>query len=394
MRLGLIFLVVAYVLSQFYRAFLAVLTPVLETEIGATADDLAIASGLWFLVFALMQIPVGWALDTIGPKRTAGILLALGAAGGAFVFAAATSPAHISIAMVLIGIGCSPVLMSSYYIFAKVYPPAVFATLAGAVIGIGSLGNLAGSVPMAWAVETLGWRETLAGLGAVTLAVAIALMVFIQDPPKDESAPKGSVLDLLRIPALWLIFPLMFVNYAPSAGIRGLWIGPYLSDVYALDALGIGQITLVMGLAMILGNFVYGPLDRILPSRKWIVFIGNALGALACFALYQTPAGTLTYSAFLLAAIGFFGASFPVVIAHAREFFPSHLTGRGVTLLNLFGIGGVGIMQVVTGRVHGANQGAPADPYQAIFLMFGLLVVAGLTIYVFAKEHPVSTRKG
>ncbi|MEL7178101.1 MAG: MFS transporter, partial [Pseudomonadota bacterium] len=77
------------------------------------------------------------------------------------------------------------------------------------------------------------------------------------------------------------------------AGIRGLWIGPYLSDVYALDAGGIGQITLVMGLAMILGNFVYGPLDRVLPSRKWIVFTGNALGALACFALYWVPAGTL-----------------------------------------------------------------------------------------------------
>ena len=390
MRLGLIFLVVAYVLSQFYRAFLAVLTPVLEAGIGATADDLATASGLWFLAFALMQIPVGWALDTVGPKRTAGVLLALGAAGGAFVFAIATTPVQISIAMVMIGIGCSPVLMSSYYIFAKVYAPAVFATLAGAVIGIGSLGNLAGSVPMAWAVETLGWRETLAGLGGVTLAVAVALMVFIKDPPKEENAPKGSVLDLLRIPALWFIFPLMFVNYAPAAGIRGLWIGPYLNDVYALNASGIGQITLIMGLAMILGNFAYGPLDRLFPSRKWIILTGNALGALACFALYWVPSGTLTYAAVLLAAIGFFGASFPVVIAHAKEFFPAHLTGRGVTLLNLFGIGGVGVMQVVTGRVHTANQGAPADPYQAIFGVFGALVVAGLAVYLFAKERPVS----
>ncbi len=394
MRLGLIFLVVAYVLSQFYRAFLAVLTPVLEADIGATADDLATASGLWFLVFACMQIPVGWALDTVGPRRTAGVLLALGAAGGAFVFAGASSPAHISVAMVLIGIGCSPVLMSSYYIFAKVYSPAVFATLAGAVIGIGSLGNLAGSVPMAWAVEAFGWRETLAGLGCITLAVAVALMVFVTDPPKEEDASKGSVLDLLRIPALWFVFPLMFVNYAPSAGIRGLWIGPYLSDVYALDAGGIGQITLVMGLAMILGNFIYGPLDRLLPSRKWIVFTGNALGALACFALYWVPAGTLTYAAVLLAAIGFFGASFPVVIAHAKEFFPAHLTGRGVTLLNLFGIGGVGIMQVVTGRVHSATQGGAAEPYQAIFGLFGLLVLAGLAVYLFAKECPVSAPKG
>jgi MFS family permease len=51
-----------------------------------------------------MQIPVGWALDKIGPRCTTAALLAVGAAGVA-VFAAATSPVHITLAMVLIGIG-------------------------------------------------------------------------------------------------------------------------------------------------------------------------------------------------------------------------------------------------------------------------------------------------
>ena len=71
MPIGLIALVLGYVLSQFYRAFLAVLSPVLDAEIGAGPEDLAMASGLWFVTFAAMQIPVGWALDHIGPRRTA-----------------------------------------------------------------------------------------------------------------------------------------------------------------------------------------------------------------------------------------------------------------------------------------------------------------------------------
>ena len=61
----MICLVLGYVLSQFYRAFLAVLTPALEADLGATSGDLAFASGLWFLTFAIMQIPVGEALDRI-----------------------------------------------------------------------------------------------------------------------------------------------------------------------------------------------------------------------------------------------------------------------------------------------------------------------------------------
>ena len=67
MRAGIAFLIVAYVLSQFYRAVLAVLAPALAADIGATTEDLARASGLWFAAFALMQLPVGWALDRLGP---------------------------------------------------------------------------------------------------------------------------------------------------------------------------------------------------------------------------------------------------------------------------------------------------------------------------------------
>ena len=94
-----------------------------------------------------MQIPVGWALDKVGPRRTASVLLLIGGGGGAAVFALASAPVHISIAMLLIGVGCSPVLMASYYIFARTYPAAVFATLAAVILGVGSVGNLASALP-------------------------------------------------------------------------------------------------------------------------------------------------------------------------------------------------------------------------------------------------------
>lgn len=81
MNAGIALLALAYVLSQFFRAFLAVLSPFLATDIGAGASDLAFASGLWFLTFSVMQLPIGWALDTVGPRRTAATLLMLGGAG-------------------------------------------------------------------------------------------------------------------------------------------------------------------------------------------------------------------------------------------------------------------------------------------------------------------------
>jgi predicted MFS family arabinose efflux permease len=387
MRLGLATLIAGYLLSQFYRSFLAVLAPGLAADIGAGADDLARASGLWFLIFAAMQIPVGSALDRIGPRRTAGWLLALGGGGGAALFAAAQSPAHILAAMALIGIGCSPVYMAALYIFAREFRPAVFATLAAGLVGVGSLGNLAGSAPLAWAAEAFGWRGTVAVLAAVTLGVALAILALVRDPPPAEKAGQGSLLDLIRMPALWPVLILMGVHYAPPIGIRGLWVGPYFADVHGAGPALVGTAALVMGLAMVAGNFAYGPLDRVLGTRKWVILPGNLVAAACLLALWAFPAAGPVAAMALLAGLGFFGAAFGVVMAHGRAFVPAHLAGRGVTLLNLFGIGGAGVMQFASARIHAAAEGPPAEAYGAIFLFFGLTLLAGCLVYLFARDR-------
>jgi predicted MFS family arabinose efflux permease len=388
MRAGLILLSLAYVLSQFFRAFLAVLGGVLQRDIGAGPADLAFASGLWFIVFAAMQLPVGWALDRVGPRWTASVLLALGGGGGALIFAMATAPVHVNIAMALIGVGCSPVLMASYYIFARQFPAAQFATLAAVMLGVGTLGNLVASYPMALAAETMGWRASLVGLAGITVAAAVGIALGVKDPERVSTGPRGSVLDLLKMRALWPIFPLMFVAYAPAAAIRGLWIGPYLHDVFGLDTAQLGQASLVMGVAMIAGTFAYGPLDRLFGTQKWVCLIGNLLCGAATMALTLLVGQGVGLSIALCALIGLFGSSFPMMIAHARGFMPAHLVGRGVTLLNLFGIGGVGVMQFGSGPLHGAATAAGGIQagYVALFAFFGISILAGCVIYLFSRD--------
>ena len=390
MKLGIAFLVLGYLFSQFYRAFLAVLSPVLGHDLGAGADDLALSSGLWFLAFAAMQLPVGWALDTLGPRRTSAWLLGAAGGGGALVFALAQTPVHIHVAMVLIGAGCSPVLMASYYIFGRVYSARAFATLAGATIGIGTLGNILGAWPLAWAAETFGWRETVLGLAVVTLAVGLALGWLVQDPPAvpDDGNGRGSLVDVLRIPGVWFILPLLFVNYAPAAGLRGLWVGPYYADVYGAGSIAIGHVTLLMAIAMVIGAVAYGPLDRIFGTRKGVALAGN-LACVACLlALWAVPTAGFWSSALLLAAVGLLGLSFPLLMAHGRSFFPPRVLGRGVTLLNLFSIGGVGVLQMISARVHAAAPASPPEaPYAAIFLFFALTLLAGCAIYAFSRDR-------
>ena len=389
---GIAVFVIAYVLSQFYRSFLAVLTPALTADLGATKAELSFASGVWFIVFALMQFAVGVSLDRFGPRRTAATLLALGGGGGALLFSIADTPTTISIAMGLIGAGCSPVLMAPLFIFAKTFSPARFAVLTSWFVAVGSLGNVIGATPLAAAAEAFGWREVMVGLGIFTLLVAAALFVVVRDPPQENTGSGGTGLsgyvELLRMKVFWPIIPLMAINYAPAAGIRGLWAGPYLSELYGLDALAIGDVTLFMALGMVAGSFLYGPLDTLFGTRKWVAAVGNAISLAAVAGLAAFPLIGVPIATVLLVVIGVAGMGYGMIMAHSRAFFPPNLTGRGVTLMNFFSIGGVGAMQFATGGVVSATfvPSAPVTAYVALFAFYALLLAVALVIYLFSRD--------
>jgi MFS family permease len=388
---GLAALALAYVMSQFYRSFLAVLTPALTVELSASKAELSAASGAWFAAFALAQFAVGISLDRYGPKRTAAIMLALGGGGGAFLFAVATAPWMVTTAMALIGIGCAPVLMASVFIFARTYRPAQLAILTSWLVAFGSAGNVIGASPLAAAAEAFGWREVIAALGVITLLIALGIALFVRDPERASSengTGLSGYLELLRIRTLWFIIPLIALNYAPAAGIRGLWAGPYLTDVYGADALVIGNVTLFMALAMVGGAFLYGPLDTFFGTRKWVATAGNALGVVSIVVLALNPVPGITQLTVLFVLIGVFGGSYGLLMAHGRAFLPAHLTGRGVTLLNFFSIGGVGVAQFATGAVYeaGVVPGEPAAGYQALFWFYALTLAVTIVIYLFSRD--------
>lgn len=389
---GIAALAIAYVLSQFYRSFMAVMTPALISDLGATKAELSLASGAWFFVFALMQFAIGVALDRYGPRRTVAGLLLVGGGGGAALFAFASAPWMVIAAMALIGLGCAPVLMASFYIFAREYPPARFAMLASFLVGFGNAGNVIGAAPMAAAAEAFGWRACMGGLALVTIVVALALYALVRDPVRhDEPGADNGFAgfgELFRIRELWLIMPLSVLNYAPAAGIRGLWAGPFLADVQGLDTIAIGYVTLVMALAMVAGNFAYGPLDRLFGTRKWVAFGGNFIGmAVIIWLALNTTASTAAVTV-AFALIGLFGTSYGVLMAHGRSFVPARLTGRGVTLLNFYAIGGVGIMQFLTGAVVNAGSvpAVPSSGYVALFWFYAATLAFGLTIYAFSRD--------
>ena len=386
---GLVALALAYVLSQFYRSFLAVLTPQLTAELGADKADLSLASGLWFMAFGLMQFVVGVGLDRYGPRRTSAWIFGLATTLGALIFTTAESPTAITVAMCLFGIGCSPVLMASLFIYAQRFDARQFAVMTSWLVAFGNLGNVVGASPLASAVDAFGWRSVMLGLGLLSLAIALAMLWLVEDPQVDQpsGAGFGGYITLMKSPVLWAIMVMMLFCYAPVAGIRGLWAGPYLADLYDANSLLIGRVTLWMAIAMVIGSFVYGPLDKLFNTRKWVVFTGNLIVLLVLLYLTLNPEPGVVASGALFVVLGICGTSYGVLMAHGRAFLPAHLVGRGVTLFNFYSIVGVGLMQFVTGRVvdSQADTSSPTT-YQFLFGTYAAVVLVALLIYMTSRD--------
>lgn len=387
--IGLAGLGIAYIYSQFFRAFLPVLTPELSQELGATQEHLSTAAAAWFIVFGLFQFPVGVMLDRIGPRRTVAYLFGIAGTAGVVLFALSTKPWMIIVSMSLIGIGCAPVLMGSLFIFARKFAAKQLAVLTSCLVAFGNLGNLASTAPLAKATNAFGWRPVLWVIAASTVAVALLVYFFVNDPEHEETDNTGlaGFIELIKIKALWPILLLGIVLYAPVANLRGLWAGPYLANVFGADNVLIGQVTLGMGIAMIVGSLIYGPLDKILNTRKWIIFTGNVVTLLAIAVLAMNPTSSIQQVSILFIVVGLFGTSYGVLMAHGRSFVPAALTGRGVTLLNFTTIFGAGAMQYVTGAVASRHVNpVSTEAYQHVFWTYVIISGVAVAIYLFSKD--------
>jgi MFS family permease len=390
-------LLFAYLFSQFFRSFLTIIAGDLTRDLGFGPAELGWVGAAWFITFALFQFPVGYLLDTIGPRRTMGGLMLAGVAG-ALLFAVSPNFWISVTGMALIGVGCSPMLMASLYIFGRTEPPERFAVLSSMMVGLGNIGNLAAATPLTLAAVSFGWRWSMAGVGLAMAGAALLILLFLKDPPKavrsdgGKASVLGDILAIARIKPLWFAFPLHLVSYGVIATERGLWVGPYLDQVHGMDAITRGNWVFAMSLAMALGALACGPAARWFAGPKMPAVIGNAITVGLFLMLGFVTAMGGAGSALVLVLIGFFGLTYSLMLSHGRQFFPDHLLGRGVTCLNFLAIGGAGVLQALSGqsmRLATSSGTAPVEAYSTIHLALGGVLLVALLLFLRVPAKPV-----
>lgn len=240
----------AYFLSALLRAVTATLAPTLSQEFALHASDLGLLAGGYFLGFAATQLPLGAWLDRHGPRTVSLGFLGV-AVVGSLVFSVASGFSGLLAGRVLCGAGVSACLMAPLTGYRRWLEPTAQMRANSWMLMTGSLGMVASTLPVQWALPLVGWRPLFWAM-AVLIAVSVAVIALwvprwpsAAPSPQGGEAPAGnagtqsphSQPDSQGYAAVWRhpyfrrLAPLGFFVYGGMVAMQTLWAGPWMQRV-------------------------------------------------------------------------------------------------------------------------------------------------------------------
>jgi MFS family permease len=354
-----------FLLSQFYKTCLAVITPQLMADLSLDAKGISLMSAAFFYAFALAQLPMGIYLDRIGPRVTMTVLSLIAVTGG-FIFAWSDSLAVSVVGRALLGIGMACNLMGSFKLITLWFDPLKFATLSAMIASLGTLGNITSTTPLVLLVKGIGWRDVFTLFAVITFMAATVFFLVVRDKPhetpfgaKSRPASKGfknmfsDLRPLFKTRDYWIISFANFGRFGIYFALQSLWAGPYLMEAMGSSPIRTGNIILALNIGFAFGGPLFGFLsDSILKTRKWIVIFGLACFCLIFLTVALLPPGTSTLILTLLFfGIGFFNSTGLVMYAQMKEQVPSEMAGTAMASINFFALVGAAAFLHVLGNL-------------------------------------------
>jgi predicted MFS family arabinose efflux permease len=380
-------------LSLLLRNVNSLLARDLAGSLSLSPGQLGLLTSVFFLSYALVQLPVGIALDRYGPRKVQLVLL-LVAAAGALLFAKGVSFAQLVLARALIGLGLGACFMSAVKVISTWISPGKVPSVHGYLIAVGGLGSASATTPVRMALEHTDWRGLFVALAALTAFAGILIWMVAPREAQVRHAKMPtmkSVLDVYREPAFRKTISLILIPHTIFFGIQGLWIGRWLTDVARFSDAAVAYLLYLSMAAVVFGAIAVG-IGTERAARRGIKPLDLAGFGVAAFVGVQCMI-VLNYApSYQLLAVLFtlVGTVTGMEYAIVAQTVPRELTGRASTCLNLLIFVGAFLVQAGFGLVVGLWQPDgggryPALAYQVAFGVLVLLQLPGLAGHLWRR---------
>ena len=352
----IIFLVFAlgYFISTLLRAINATISPELVSEFNLSAGNLGLLSGAYFLGFASVQIPLGYLLDSKGPKKIVSYFLSLTIVG-IILFANAKSFQILLLSRLLIGIGVGACLMGPLTAYRVWFQDETQQRSNSWMLMVGAIGMLSSSLPVQYLLRSIGWRGVFTNLAILTLICIVLIVLLI---PKwenlnfDQNSKQGKLSDIWNNDFFKSLVPMGFFNYGSLFAIQTLWAGPWLTRVsgYTPEESAKGLFLLYSSLlfSFLLWGYYIPRFSKNISDAVKLLRWGAPLNliVLIVIILLGSKAGAIHWAIFGISSI-FLSLTQPAV----GMAFPLNNAGKALTSFNLLLFVGAFVLQWLIGLI-------------------------------------------
>jgi predicted MFS family arabinose efflux permease len=210
-------------------------------------------SGIYYISYSLMHLPMGILLDRFGPKRvlSSSILLTV---LGLLTLAFQGSFALPLIGRFLVGLGSSAAILGVFKVIRMAFREEQFSRLLGFSVTIGLIGAIYGGGPVDYMHKTLGYEAVISVFAIIGVGLALASYVMIPSLKQEVSSnPFSDIKEVLsnkRVIGVCLLAGLMV---GPLEGFADVWASAFLRQVCHIESSLAASLPSLIFIGMCLG---------------------------------------------------------------------------------------------------------------------------------------------
>jgi predicted MFS family arabinose efflux permease len=381
-----------YLLSYLFRNINGPIADQLITQFSLNPGSLGLLTSAYFLAFALSAIPIGIALDAVGPRHVQGWLMAV-AALWALAFAFAPSMIWLAVGRTLIGIGVAGGLMAGLKANALWVSPRYLPLANGSLVMFGGLGAVVSTWPIEMLDELVGWRWTFLILALLSSFVSATVFALVPECPRNNERGHwrdafSGIVNTVGNRQFLQLAPLSASVVGTAFAVHGLWAARWLTDVDQVSTERVLTVLLAMGIGLTVGAPLIGAADTFLVKAR---VPQSAIFGTFCM-MFMILELLVVYHAhvplvLLWGLIGAFGGMTVLSYSILDSMFPAGFVGRANSVLNLLHLTTAWGVQYAMGAIiaawtPGTSGHYPLIAYRSAFVLPILLQIAGFSWFL------------